>query len=132
MKYRIQSLQALRNCLTNISRMDIPQHGWLIQVDEYDPLHTDQQRRLLWATWRDIADHIAAATGQRFTDQDVHDWVLASVFGWHEVEINGRTISRPQRTITKPKRMSREHMSEVIAATDQLAAEHGCLTRVAA
>ena len=89
-QFRIVNDDVRRNCLAAIQRLpDEPVHEVIIKP--FRKNRSLAQNRLYWMWLREIRDFLEAATGQHYSDEELHDFYRKRFLPTRVIEINGET-----------------------------------------
>lgn len=95
---------------------DKAQLGLEISVEPIKPRRTTDQNARYWLIVSALADYVGMTKGE------MHEEVLASVYGYDTVEFRGSVRKRPKQRSSK---QARDDFSKLIETADQWAAELG-------
>ena len=118
LKRHIRNLDQMRNLLTFLHAMEIPEDGLEVSVCDYEHTRTLEQNKFMWrAAYQPIAEQIGEATGTMLTKDDIHDFmrdkfaprVIRKIPGSNE------TKSYPKSTTKFKRQEMSDYLEQVFA-----------------
>lgn len=97
----------------------------VVTVDDYRPKRSDEQHRTFWL-WCGHVARVLTEAGHTCSKDEIHDVVLMHVYGTRRSEIRPELVY-PSRTLTKPRKLNKQEMSDLLEAFQCYAAEKGIL-----
>lgn len=98
---------------------------WQVTIEPYHEEYTDEQVRLFWVWCRYIA-RLMREAGKPCSETEIHDLVCMEIFGVSRSHLDPR-LTRPARTITKPRKASKRLMTEILDRFRVWAGEELCI-----
>ncbi len=115
----------LANVIRFLSSLPVGK-SWAIEVKQYAKTRSTEQNAYHWGV---CVRTLAKAMGH--DDQDVHEYLCGTHFGWKRVELmGGRSAEVPNRTTTtgydgKHSVLTKAEFAEYVEFVKRFAAEHG-------
>lgn len=124
MKHVLRNQDSMRRLLSVLSNLPIDSKPYSVDIEEYHPERSDAQHATFWMWCEFVAKTIRESTGKGCSRDEIHDIVLGHVYGWRKSELRPE-LTYPARTLTKPKRLSKTEMMDLLTAFDEYAASKG-------
>jgi hypothetical protein len=98
----------------------LPLARYRVEITEAKPTRSNPQNRYLWGVVYPTI--LEAGHLDRWTKDDLHDYLLGEHFGWELVEGFGSKRKRPIRTSSK---LNKQEFTDYVAFVQQRMSEHG-------
>lgn len=93
--------------------------GLEVTIKPYRKKRSLAQNRLYWWWLKFIADHVNDATGNTFSDEDMHDWFREQFLGSRVIEVDATPV-RARKSTTK---LNTVQMTEYLEQVDRYCAD---------
>ena len=87
----LRSRQIRDNCLGFIRDLSLDT-AMQVEIKPYKKNRTLAQNRLLWLWNTEIADHIYESTGERYSPEEVHEWMKAHFLPVRTISIDNEAV----------------------------------------
>ena len=124
MNHVLRDGESMRRLLSVLSNLPIESKPFRVSIEEYHPERSNEQHNTFWMWCDFVAQTIRESTGRGCSRDEIHDIVLGEVYGWRHSELRPELVY-PARTLTKPKRLTKLEMCDLLTAFDEYAARKG-------